>query len=76
MSYWPRLTDGEKLMSKHQTNAVNTSGTSKQVREPTDLELTADELEHARGGGPKGTGTTKPQEFLTYTMSNIMISGY
>jgi hypothetical protein len=27
-------------MSKHQTNAINTSATSKQVREPTDRELT------------------------------------
>jgi hypothetical protein len=63
-------------MSKHRTNAINTSGTSKQVREPTDLELTADELEHIWGGGTKGTGATKLQEFLTYTMSNIMISSY
>jgi hypothetical protein len=63
-------------MSKHQSNAINTSVTSKQVREPTDLELTADELEHVGGGGTKGTGTTKPQGFLTYTMSNTMISGY
>ena len=63
-------------MTKHQTNAINTSGTSKQVREPTDLELTVDELEHVWGGGTKGTGTTKPQEFLTYTMSNTMISSY
>jgi hypothetical protein len=62
-------------MSKHQTNAINTSGTSKQLREPKDLELTADKLEHV-WGGTKGTGTTKPQEYLTYTMSNTMISGY
>jgi len=58
------------------TNAINTSATSKQVREPTDLELTADELEHVWGGGTKGTGTTKPQEYLTYTMSDAMISSY
>jgi hypothetical protein len=33
-------------MSKHQTNAINTSATSKQVRESTDRELTENELEH------------------------------
>jgi bacteriocin-like protein len=32
------------------TNTINTSATSKQVREPTDRELTADELEHVSGG--------------------------
>ena len=37
-------------MSKHQTNAINTSATSKQVRESTDRELTTDELEHVSGG--------------------------
>jgi integrase/recombinase XerD len=75
--YWPHLADRrKKLMSKHQTTAHDTSATSKQVRGPTDVELTADELEHVWGGGTKGTGTTKPQEFLTYTMSNIMISSY
>ena len=67
---------GEKLMSKHQTNAINTSGTSKQVREPTDLELTADELEHVWGGGTKGTGTPKLKEFIKVTMSDIIISNY
>jgi hypothetical protein len=41
---------GDKLMSKHQTNTINTSATSKQVREPTDRQLTADELEHVTGG--------------------------
>ena len=63
-------------MRKHQTNAINTSATSKQVCKPTDMELTADELEHVWGGGTKGTGTTKPQEYLTYTMSNTMISSH
>jgi hypothetical protein len=63
-------------MSKHPTNAINTSATSKQVRESTDRELTANELEHVLGGGTKGTGTTKPQQFLTYTMSDVMVSGY
>jgi hypothetical protein len=37
-------------MSKHQTNTINTSATSKQVREPTDRQLSADELEHVTGG--------------------------
>ena len=37
-------------MSKHQTNAINTSATSKQVRESTDRELTEDELAHVSGG--------------------------
>jgi bacteriocin-like protein len=37
-------------MSKHQTNAINTSATSKQVREPTGRELTEDELAHVSGG--------------------------
>jgi bacteriocin-like protein len=32
------------------TNAVNTSATSKQVREPTDRELTEDELARVSGG--------------------------
>jgi bacteriocin-like protein len=44
-------------MSKHQTNAINTSATSKQVRESTDRELTANELAHVSGGsGRKSTG--------------------
>jgi bacteriocin-like protein len=42
-------------MSKHQTNAINTSATSKQVRESTDRELTANELAHV-SGGRKSTG--------------------
>ena len=37
-------------MTKHQTNAINTSATSKQVRESTDRELTEDELAHVSGG--------------------------
>jgi hypothetical protein len=37
-------------MSKYQTNTINTSATSKQVREPTGRQLTADELEHVTGG--------------------------
>jgi bacteriocin-like protein len=37
-------------MSKHQTNAINTGATSKQVREFTDRELTEDELAHVSGG--------------------------
>jgi bacteriocin-like protein len=37
-------------MSKHQTNAINTSATSNQVREPTGRELTEDELAHVSGG--------------------------
>ena len=59
-------------MTKHQTNAINTSATSK----PMDLELTADELEHVWGGGTKDTGTTKPKEYLTYTISDAMVSSY
>jgi bacteriocin-like protein len=37
-------------MSKHQTNAINNSATSKQVRESTDRELTENELAHVSGG--------------------------
>jgi hypothetical protein len=33
------------------TTANDTGATSKQVREPTDRELTAGELEHVSGGG-------------------------
>lgn len=39
-------------MSNHQTNTINTSATSRQGREPTDRELTADELEDVMGGNP------------------------
>jgi hypothetical protein len=51
MSYWPRLADTEKkLMSKHQSNAINTSRTSKQLRKSTDRELTKEELDQVVGG--------------------------
>jgi bacteriocin-like protein len=43
-------------MSKHQTNAINTSATSKQVREPTGRELTTNELAHVSGGMRKSVG--------------------
>jgi hypothetical protein len=47
---WQADTEREKLMSKHQTNAINTSATSKQVRESTDRELTKEELDQVVGG--------------------------
>jgi bacteriocin-like protein len=37
-------------MTKHQTNEINTSATSKQVRESTDRELTKEELDQVVGG--------------------------
>ena len=45
-------------MSKHRTNAINTSATRKQVRESTDRELTEDELAHVSGG----TNASAPPE--------------
>ena len=45
-------------MSKHRTNAINTSATRKQVREFTDRELTEDELAHVSGG----TNASAPPE--------------
>ena len=58
-------------MTKHQTNAINTSATSKQVREPMDRELTADELEHITGGSWKASGT--PIHYMEIKLKEVLI---
>jgi bacteriocin-like protein len=39
------------MTSKHRTNTIDTSATSKQVRETTDRELTEEQLAQITGGG-------------------------
>jgi hypothetical protein len=60
-------------MNKHRTNAINTSATSKQVREPMDRELTADELDHVTGGKPSAAPKDDlPTESLSLNFTKIM----
>jgi bacteriocin-like protein len=61
-------------MNKHRTNAINTSATSKQVREPMDRELTADELEHITGGNTKGSGAGTKPGYMLFDLKEISIT--
>ena len=56
------------------TTAIGTGATSKEVRETTDRELTADELEHVSGEKPSAA----PQDlkYVSYEFSAPIISGY
>jgi bacteriocin-like protein len=60
-------------MSKHQTNAINTSATSKQVREPTGRELTEDELAHVSGGRKSAGGEVSGINFLVFTFKLVAV---
>jgi bacteriocin-like protein len=61
-------------MSAHQTNTIDTSGTSKQVRESTDRELTANELAHVSGGRKSGGGQPATGAmFLTFNFKMVAV---
>ena len=61
-------------MSKHQTTAINTSATSKQVRKSTDRELTANELAHVSGGRKSGGGQPATGAmFLAFTFKLVAV---
>jgi hypothetical protein len=58
------------------TTAIGTGATSKEVRETTDRELTADELEHVSGGKPSAAPKDPPVKYVSYEFSAPTISGY
>jgi bacteriocin-like protein len=72
MSYWPHLHVG-KLMSKHQTNTIDTSATSKQVHESTDRELTANELAHVSGGRKSAGQAATGVMFLAFPFKLVAV---
>jgi hypothetical protein len=57
------------------TTAIGTGATSKEVRETTDRELTADELEHVSGGKPSAAPKDPPVKYVSYEFSAPTISG-
>ena len=60
-------------MKKHQTNAINTSATSKQVRESTDRELTANELAHVSGGRKSAGQPATGAMFLQFNFKLVAV---